>query len=84
MQTLRKIYDNSSDSLLIDLPTTFQSRRLEIIIRPLDEVQNIAKTPAKNALQAFLDSKDNLALADLNTDDFSANRKTDKERESEL
>jgi hypothetical protein len=84
MQTLRRIYDNTSDTLLINLPATFQYRRLEVIILPLDEVQYRANSPATNALQAFIDSKDNLALADLNTEDFSADRKTAKERESEI
>jgi len=84
MQTLRRIYDNTSDTLLINLPATFQSRRLEVIILPLDEEQYTANSPATNALQAFLDSKDNLALADLNTDDFSADRKTAKERAGEI
>jgi hypothetical protein len=84
MQTLRRIYDNTSGTLLINLPATFQSRRLEVIILPLDEVQDTDNSPATNALQAFLDSKDNLALADLNTDDFSADRKTAKERDGEI
>ena len=84
MQTLRKIYDNTSNTLLINLPATFQSRRLEVIILPLDEEQYTANSPATNALQAFLDSKDNQALADLNTDNFSADRKTAKERDGEI
>jgi len=84
MQTLRRIYDNTSDTLLINLPATFQSRRLEVIILPLDEEQCTTSSPATNALQAFLDSKDNLALADLNTNDFSADRKTAKERAGEI
>lgn len=83
-QTLRRIYDNTSDRLLINLPATFQHRRLEVIILPLDEVQYQAKSPASKALQAFLDSKDNLALADLNTDDFSSDRKTSKERGTKI
>ncbi len=84
MQTLRRIYDNPSDFLLVNLPAAFQYRRLKVIILPLDEVQYTANSPATNALQAFLDSKDNLALADLNTDDFSADRKTAKERDGEI
>jgi len=83
-QTLRRIYNNTSDSLLINLPTTFQHRRLEVIILPLDEVQYRVNSPAANALQAFLDSKDKLALADLNTDEFSTDRKTAKERQTEI
>jgi len=46
-----------------------------------DAVTKNGNIPATNALQAFLDSKDNLALADINTDDFSADRKTAKERD---
>lgn len=69
MEVFRKVYENVANHLQIDLPDALQHRSLEVIIFCRE-----ATTP-KEALANFLASKDTEALADLDTDFFSAGRK---------
>ena len=43
MDAVRKIIENSSDPLSIELPKEYENRKLEVIVLPLDEIKNNAK-----------------------------------------
>ncbi len=43
MDAVRKIIENSSNPLSIELPKEYENRKLEVIVLPLDEVKNNGK-----------------------------------------
>jgi hypothetical protein len=43
MDAVRKIIENSSNPLSIELPKEYENRKLEVIVLPLDEVNNDLK-----------------------------------------
>ena len=43
MDVVRKIIENSSNPLSIDLPKEYENRKLEVIVLPLDNIPSLKK-----------------------------------------